>query len=156
MKIIFIIALLSVVASGFSQNENQKEITLADSTLLKTEGRTIILIDNSDFFVFTDYDVFLEKVRSHSNSPAAKKIYDVFMNYKGTGIIIADSVTNDPSLYEKWRMVKGVVISSGQILILNKTSGLLEKQMFREYGKDMCTTLKIEDKTIIWYCLGQN
>lgn len=156
MKIIFIIALLSVVASGFSQNENQKEITLADSTLLKTGGRIVTLIDNNDFSVFTDYDVFLEKVRSHSNSPAAKKIYDVFMNYNGTGNITADSVANDRALYEKWRMVKGIVISSGQILILNKASGLLEKQILREYGKDMCTTLKIEDKTIIWYCLGQN
>lgn len=156
MKFIFIIALFSVVKSGFSQNEHKKDITLADSTLLKTGGRIVTLIDNNDFRVFTDYNVFLEKVKSHTNSPAAKKIYDVFINYNGTGNIIADSAANDRALYEKWMMVKGVVISSGQILILNKATDMLEKQMTLESDKNLCTSLKIGDKTIIWYCLGQN
>ncbi len=148
--------MLSAVIPLFSQNENPNEITLADSTLLKTGGRIIILIDNDHFSVFTDYDVFLKKVRCHSNSPAAKKIYEVFINNKSEGNIIADSIVNDPGLYENWRILKGLVISSGKILILNKTTGELEKQMTREYDKNMCTTLKTGGKTITWYCMGQN
>lgn len=84
MKLMFIIVMLAAVIPLFSQEENQKIMDLADSTLLKTNGTIITLIDNNDFCVFTDYDVFLESLRIHTNSPAAKKIYDVFMNYKGT------------------------------------------------------------------------
>lgn len=156
MQKIIALVLLTTAYAVFSQQLQQKEVILADSTLLKTGGRIIILTDNSDFCVFTDYDVFLEAVKSYSSSPAAKKIYDVFMNYKDTGNIIADSVVNDPGLYEKWRMVKGVVISSGKVLIINKNTWLLEKQMIREIDKNMCTTLKTGDKTIFWYCMGQN
>lgn len=156
MKLITFIILITTALSVISQTVNQKMTELADSTLLKPEGRIITLINNKDFCVFTDYDLFLETVISHSNSPAAKKIYDVFMNYAGTGDIIADSVVDDKSLYEKWMMVKGVVISSGKVLILNKETGTLEKQFFRENENSMCSLLKTEDKTIIWYCLGQN
>ncbi len=156
MKFMFFIIMLSAVIPLFSQNENLKEITLADSTLLKDSSRIITLIDNNDHCVFTDYDIFLEIVKSYANSPAAKKIYDEFINNNKTGNIIADSVINDPGFYEKWKMVRGLVISSGKILILNKTTGELEKQMTREYDKNMCTTLKTGDKTITWYCIGQN
>lgn len=148
--------LLTTAYSVFSQQLQQKEVILGDSTILKTEGRIITLIDNNDFCVFTDYEIFLETVRSYSNSPAAKKIYDVFMNYKGTGNIFADSAASDPGVYEKWRMVKGIVLSTGKILIINKTTGQLEKQMIRENDNSMCTTLKTGDKNIFWYCMGQN
>lgn len=156
MKIVFFIIYVSSAMPLFSQQENQKVKDLADSTLLKAEGRIITLIDNNDLCVFTDYEVFLETVRSHTNSPAAKKIYDVFFNYKGTGNIIADSVANDPGLYEKWTMVKGVVISSGKVLILNKATGLREIQMDSIYFGSMCCTNKIGGTIIISYCLGQN
>lgn len=152
---IFITVLMSI-NSVFIQQLNGQVIQLPDSSGIKTDGRVITLIDNNDLCVFTDFDIFLETVRNHSYSPAAKKIYDVFVNYAGSGNIIADSVVSDISLTEKWKMVKGVVISSGKILILNKEKGTLEKQFFRENDNNMCTTLKTEDKTIIWYCLGQN
>ena len=156
MKTIIFLSVLIRFTGLFSQEVSQKDVMLPDSTMLKTDGRVITLIENNDFCVFTDYDLFLETVRSHSYSQAAKKIYDVFVNYAGSGNIIADSVVSDISLTEKWKMVKGVVISSGKILILNKEKGTLEKQFFRENDNNMCTTLKTEDKTIIWYCLGQN
>lgn len=156
MRTVFIIVLFSVINSAFSQNDDNKFTEPGDSTLLKDGGRIITLIDNNDFCVFTEYDIFLETVKSYLNSPAAKKIYEVFINYKGTGNIIADSAAGDPGLSEKLRMVKGVVISTGKILILNKITGNLEKQMTREYDKNMCTTLKTGNKTITWYCMGQN
>ncbi len=49
------------------------------------------------------------------------------MNFAGTGDIIAKSVVNQKALYEKWKMVKDVIIS-GKVLILNKETGTIEKQ----------------------------
>ena len=53
-------------------------------------------------------------------------------------------------------MTKGVVISSGKVLILNKATGLREKQMNSIYFGSMCCTNKIGETVILSYCLGQN
>lgn len=153
MKILLFAASLLTLYTVFCQQEiTTKEVHLADSTLL-AGGRVITLIDDDDFTIFTDYEKFLNELGKHKNSPAAVRILEAFTDCTQTGNISADSIITDKSLIEALKIAKGVVIGTGNVIMINKKTELAEKTVTID-GDGMCFTIRSNDRVILYYCYG--